>query len=108
VSGPDDAEVAAVEGCDPGELQALGDGDKAGVGAAEAEVGVGLDQLGDPARVGGRDRLDLELAVGHCLEEPRFRESAELSPDQRYAVSAMTSAVVTSGAVCWIASAQAW
>jgi hypothetical protein len=89
VSGPGDAEGPAVEGCDRGEHQAFCT-DQAGLGAAEAEVGVGLDQIGDPARVGGRDRLDLALAVGHGPEEPRFRGGAELATDQ-VAVSATTS-----------------
>ena len=77
-----DAEVSAVERRERAELHAFGDDDEAGVGAAEAEVGVGLDQLGDPPCICGCDGLDLEFAVGDGAEELGFRGRAELSADQ--------------------------
>lgn len=52
MAGPYDAEVAPVERCDRGEAEALGDGDQAGIDAAEVLVGVALGQLGDPRPVG--------------------------------------------------------
>lgn len=53
MGGPDDAEVAVVEGGDLGGAEAFGDGDEAGVGAAEGEVGVAVDELGDSGPVVG-------------------------------------------------------
>lgn len=41
------AEMAPVEGGDSGELKALCDDDQAGIRAAETEVGIGFDQVGD-------------------------------------------------------------
>ncbi len=64
VAGPHDAEVAPVEGGDRGEAEALGDGDQAGVYAAEVLVGVALGQVGDTRPVGSGEGLDDELAVG--------------------------------------------
>jgi hypothetical protein len=45
----DGREVAVVEGEDERRVEALGEGDHRGVDAAEREVGVALDQLGDAA-----------------------------------------------------------
>ena len=78
----DDAEVATVEGCDPGDPEALCDDDQAGIRAAEAQIGVPLDQLGDPSGVGGGDHLDLEVACRHGSEEAGLRCGTELTPDQ--------------------------
>ena len=65
------AEVATVESGDPGNPEALSDDDQAGIRAAETEIGVQLDQLGDAPSVGGGDHLDLEFACGHGTEEAR-------------------------------------
>src|SRR6266496_5425248 len=59
VTWSDDAEVPAVKCRDRGDAEAFRDNDQAGVGAAEAEVGVSLDQFRDSPCVCGRDRLDL-------------------------------------------------
>ena len=48
-----DAEVAAVERRDRRDLEAFREDDQARVGAAEPEVGIGLDQVGDPLSVAG-------------------------------------------------------
>ncbi len=50
----------------------------AGIRAAEAQIGVSLDQLGDPSSVGGGDRLDLELACSDGSEEAGFCCGTEL------------------------------
>ncbi len=88
--------MAPVEGGDSGELKALCDDDQAGIRAAETEVGIRLDQVGDPLSVSGRDRLDLQLTRGEGTEERCFRGCAELPTDE-VGSSAITSAVVTSG-----------
>src|SRR5882672_3424068 len=77
-----DAEVSAVERCDRREIEAFRNDDQAGVGAAKRKVSVGVDQVGDSPRVCGRDRLDLEFAVGHGAEERSFSSRAELAPDE--------------------------
>lgn len=70
------AEMTSVECGDLGDRESLGDHDQAGIRAAEAEIGVRLDQLGDPPSVSRRDDLDLELARCHGTEERRFRGRA--------------------------------
>ena len=63
----DNAEVTTVERRDPGDPEALCDDDQAGIRAAEAKIGVRLDQLGDPSSVGGGDHLDLEVACSEVV-----------------------------------------
>lgn len=58
----DGREVAVVEGEDERRVEALGEGDHRGVDAAEREVGVALDQLGDAGVVLGNERLDVLAA----------------------------------------------
>lgn len=100
-----DAEVAVVESGDPGDPESLGDDDETGIGATETEVGVSVDQLGYSVGVTARDHLDLEFAIGQGTEEVGFCGRAELASDQ-VAVSAMTSAVVTSRSAAPITWAQ--
>lgn len=82
VARTNNAEMAPVEGGDFGECKALGDDDQAGIRAAETEVGIRLNQVGDPSSVSGRDRLDLQLARGESTEERCFRGCAELPTDE--------------------------
>jgi hypothetical protein len=70
VAGAHDAEVAPVEGGDRGEAEPLGDGDQAGVDAAEVLVGVALGQFGDARPVGSGQGLDDELAAGDRPARP--------------------------------------
>src|SRR5450755_1072140 len=79
VAGSHDAEMAAVEGRDRGEVEALGDGDQAGVDAAEGLVGVPLGQLGDARPVGSGEVFDDGLAVGDRSIERRFGAGPELA-----------------------------
>ncbi len=58
MGGAHDGEVAAVQGGDPGDVEAFGDGDDAGVGAAQVEVGVGFDEFGDTGPVGPAEWFD--------------------------------------------------
>ncbi len=53
VCGSDDAEVSAVQGGDAFRPEAFSDGDQAGVGAAEGQVLVALDEIPDALPVGG-------------------------------------------------------
>jgi len=78
----DNAEVATVEGCDPGGPEALCHDDHTGIRAAETQIGVPLDQFGDPSSVGGGDHLDLEVACSDGSEEAGLRCGTELTPDQ--------------------------
>jgi hypothetical protein len=52
--------------------QVLGDGHNAGLNEAEAQAGVGLDQLGAAAKGGEAQVDDLKLANGDEAEEARF------------------------------------
>ena len=79
MAGPHDAEVAPVEGGDRGEAEPLGDGDQAGVDAAEVLVGVVLGQLGDARPVGSGEGLDDELAVGDRPVQRGFGGGPELA-----------------------------
>lgn len=74
--------MSPVERGDPGGFEALGYRYQAGVGATESQIGVCLDQFGDPSSVGGRERFDLELTCGYGAEETRFRGCTDLSTDQ--------------------------
>jgi hypothetical protein len=75
--------VAAVQGDDPGDPEAFGDGDDAGVdNAAQVEIGVGLDQLRHPGPVGGDEALDGELAGGQGAVEGGLGARAELAVKQ--------------------------
>ena len=82
VVGAYDGEVTPVECGDPGDLQALGKSDQARVGPTEPEVGVCLDEFGDPERFSGCDALDLQLACGDSTEERGLRGCADLSAYQ--------------------------
>jgi hypothetical protein len=46
------------------------------------EIGIGLDQVGDPSRIRGRDRFHLDLAGRHRTEEAGFRGGSELPADE--------------------------
>jgi hypothetical protein len=56
--------VAVVEGGDPGDAEALGEGDHGGVGAAQPQAGVGGDQFGDALPVLAVEAGDRQLAPG--------------------------------------------
>ena len=60
VTWPHDAEVALVERHQLGDVQALGQGNDAGIGRAERQVGVLLDQLGGAGKVVSRGTHDVE------------------------------------------------
>lgn len=77
-----DCEVAVVEGGDAGDAEAFGDGDQAGVGAAEAEVGVGLDEFTDAGPVVWAERFDGEVAVDDRRVERGFGVWAEFSVEE--------------------------
>lgn len=69
VRGPDDGEVAAVQRGDPLLAVAFGECDEAGVGAAQAQVGVLDDQVVDALPVLAGERFDAQLALGDRLVE---------------------------------------
>jgi hypothetical protein len=50
--------------------------------SSQPEVGIGLDQVGDPSRVGGRDRLHLDLDGRYRTEEAGFGGGSELPADE--------------------------
>jgi hypothetical protein len=91
--------MAPVEGGDRGEAEPLGDGDQAGVDAAEVLVGVLLSQFGDSRPVGSGELFDDELAVG----DRRIQRGSAAGPSWRSSsqpVSASTSSVVIRGPGC--------
>lgn len=65
----DDAEVAVVEGRDFGDPQPFGDRDHGGVGGAEREVGVGVDQVGHALVVSEFEVDDDDRLLGDRAKE---------------------------------------
>ena len=51
VAGPDDGEVAAIEGCQRGELEPLDDRDQGGDDEVQPQAGILLDRLCAPLPV---------------------------------------------------------
>ena len=82
VAGAYDAEVAVVKGADLDGSQAFGDGHQACVGAAQREVGVGVDELGHPGPVAGGECFDGDGAGGDAAVERCFGGRADLTVDQ--------------------------
>jgi hypothetical protein len=74
--------VPAVGGGDLCDAQALRRGDDGGVDGAEREVVVTGDELGDPERIGGVDRLERQAARGEIAEETDLGVPAEAGGDQ--------------------------
>ena len=60
VAWPDHREVGAVEGQDPPDTEALGDGDDAGVRGTEVQVGVALNELGAAFQILGGQGHEVE------------------------------------------------
>ena len=82
VGRPDDAEVGAVQGGNAGCSKAFRDGDQAGVGAAEGQIGVAFDEFADALPVLSGERLDGQGAVDDRVVERRLGVSAEFSCQQ--------------------------
>jgi hypothetical protein len=74
--------VPAVGGGDLCDAQALRRGDDGGVDGAEREVVVTGDELGDPERIGGVDRLERQAARSEIAEETDLGVPAEAGGDQ--------------------------
>ena len=70
MGGADDREVAPVEGGDPIDAQALGDGVERGVGSADTEVRVPLNQVGHACDVGSGQLCELQPAGPYVAEKP--------------------------------------
>ncbi len=62
--------MAPVEGGDPIDAQALGDGDERGVGPAETEVRIPLNQVGHARGVGSGQFCQLQPAGPDVAEKP--------------------------------------
>ncbi len=82
VCGANDAEVSAVQGGDPCRAEAFSDRDQAGVGSAEGQVLVAVDELSDALPIGCGEGLDGEGAVDDRVVERRFGVCAEFSGEQ--------------------------
>lgn len=72
-----DAEVATVERGDALGSEPLRHGDGAGVGAAETQIAVPVDELADAAPVGNRERLDND----HAVDDRRVQGDLAVGPD---------------------------
>src|SRR3954454_339632 len=70
MGGADDREMAPVEGGDPIDAQALGDGDERGIGPAETEVRVPLNQVGHAHDVGSGQLCQLQPAGPEVAKKP--------------------------------------
>lgn len=77
--GPHDMEVTVVEGGDPLDAVSFGESDERGIGAAEAEICVALDELADAFLARGVEVLDAELAVEDRRVERHLSVGAEFS-----------------------------
>jgi hypothetical protein len=82
VAGNDHPEVPAVEGGDTGRSEVLGEGDEGRVGATEAKVGIGLDELADPSPVPAAEVVDAERAVDDGGEQRGLGRRSELAIEQ--------------------------
>lgn len=82
VFGADDSEVAMVESCDLFDLSAFCGGNNGCINAAERQVVVAGDELGDPDQIGCVDRLEREAAGGQVAEEPDLGLPAEPCGEQ--------------------------
>lgn len=60
VAGPDGAEVAAVQGDDVLDIQPLGQRHNRGIDGTKREVGVLVNERGDPGPIFSHGRLDSE------------------------------------------------
>jgi hypothetical protein len=69
----DDGEVAVVEGGDALLAISLGHCDESGVGAAEAQIGVGGDQIPDPLPARTDEWFDVQPVVQDRLIQQGFR-----------------------------------
>ena len=80
--GAHDAEVGAVQGGDACRSEAFGDRDEAGVGSAERQVLVAVDELSDTLPVNASERLDREGSVDDRVVERWFGVWSELAGEQ--------------------------
>ena len=83
VGGAHDGEVSPVESRYTGLVEPLGDRHDAGVGAAEGQVDVGLDEVGDSFEIRARQVLDREISLGDGTEERGFGFGSALSAAAR-------------------------
>lgn len=77
--GANDAEVSAVQGGDTCRAEAFSDGDHAGVGSAERQILVAVDEFSDALPVDCSKGLDNEGAVDDRVAERWFGVWAEFS-----------------------------
>lgn len=77
-----DVEVAMVERRDSGGNQMLGQDDDAGIGVAQVEVVVGVDEFCDPNPIGAFERLHQQIAIDDRLVEQSLGRRAAAPGDQ--------------------------
>lgn len=82
VPRPNHSKVAKVQCRDLGYAQTFRYCHEARIRSTEAEVGVGLDQLGYTSPILAGDRLDIQVAGGDGLVEGRLSLRAELTIDE--------------------------
>jgi hypothetical protein len=71
VVGSDDREVRAIKGEDLADAEALRDGADAGIGGAEEQMRVALDEFRGALKVVGLRGHEVEYATGHRAQERR-------------------------------------
>ena len=81
--GPDDCEVATVEGSDLGDPQPLASHHDGGIDRPQGQVVVGPHELGDAQPIARLHRLDGECPSREIPQKADFRRSAE---SRRYEV----------------------
>ena len=82
MTGADHREIAPVKRGDLDHIKALRNGYEACVNAAEVEVGIGVDQLGDAPPVGRPEGLGYKVAGRDGLVEASFGRRSELTINQ--------------------------
>ena len=74
--------MATVEGHYRRDVEALGQGNDAGVRASKRQVVVLLDEVGHPAEVRGLELCQREGAIGEGPQEARFYPAAGVLPSR--------------------------
>ncbi len=82
MSGPNDAEVPAVQRRNLTNTESLRGGNDRGVGRSDGQIAVGDHQLRDPQPVGGRDRLSDKVPGSQVAQKPSLGFDAESRGDQ--------------------------
>lgn len=80
--GSDDAEMAAVQGCDRFDLQPFGGCDERCINRPQRKITVLGDEFGDTQPVPWRNRIRSEVAGGEVSQEANFRFNSDPSLEE--------------------------